>query len=118
MKKLKTIKCIVGLLVGVIILTVVLSVVFAMADNEDDVDHTGEVQAPYSSSYLSGKNYKDVEALFKAEGFTNINFEEIEINSEVLHEQSTTNFKMAKFRILILRRVHQCSWRYDFFGTC
>ena len=78
MKKLKDIKVIVGLLVGVIILAVVLSVVFVMADKEDDVDHTGEAQAPYSSSYLSGKNYKDVEALFKAEGFTNIKLEEID----------------------------------------
>ena len=78
MKKLKSIKSIVGLLVGVIILAVVLSVVIAMADKEDDLYHTGKAQAPYSSSYLCGKNYKDVEALFKTEGFTNIKFEEID----------------------------------------
>lgn len=40
--------------------------------------HEGEIQPPYSSSTAKGKNYTDVEKVFKKSGFDNIQLEKVE----------------------------------------
>ena len=63
--------------VGIVVILVGLGV-FANYLHGNMTDHEGMARTPSVSSKQKGKNYADVEAIFRSSGFTNISYSKIE----------------------------------------